>query len=103
MQHIKTNTKSEALMYNGTQTTIYSTDTNVFLGVGLKKQNEGFKVSKTSTDIILSMDSIRQNMHNTSFTKQIILLDEKKIQITFSQTKTFNCTSPLRLQALAKT
>jgi predicted aspartyl protease len=77
MEHIETNTKTEASMYNGTSKTIFSTDTQVFLHIGLKKQSWESKVSETSLGLILSMDWIEQNIHNISFADWMIILNRK--------------------------
>jgi Retroviral aspartyl protease len=67
IRHIKTDTKAEALMYDGTRLTIYKTESRVYLHIGSKKQSWEFRVSETSTDVILGMDWIEQNIYNISF------------------------------------
>jgi Retroviral aspartyl protease len=75
--HIKTDTKSEALMYDGTQTTIYKRESRVYLHIGSNKQSWKFRVSETSTDVILGMDWIEQNIYNISFATGRLLFIEK--------------------------
>jgi uncharacterized RmlC-like cupin family protein len=77
IQHIKTDTKSKALMHDGTRTTIYKTESRVYLHIGSKKQSWEFRVSETSIDIILGMDWIEQNIYNISFADLTIIICRK--------------------------
>jgi transcription termination factor NusB len=71
---IATAQKTSATMSECAKTLIFNKKSGISLGISSKKQCLEFQISKTSSEIILNMDWIEQNILNLSFSEYLVTL-----------------------------